>query len=131
MLWELYPFARPLKTKGLHAPFCLRRHFDFKSLKPSLACKLFNFVISPIKTYNSEVWGTFPKSDFKSWDKSHLQFCKRNLKVHCKVSNMADWDIRDDWIRRSRLNPGLHTLPSHMTGLLATPAKARERTCPG
>ena len=51
-------------------------------------------MISPILTYNSEVWGTFVKLDFKSWDnspieKTHLQFCKRYLEVHNKVSNMA------------------------------------------
>ena len=51
-------------------------------------------MISPILTYNSEVWGTFVKSDFKSWDnspieKAHLQFCKRYLEVHNKASNMA------------------------------------------
>jgi len=37
-------------------------------LKPSLACKIFDSMISPILTYNSEVWGAFVKSDFKSWD---------------------------------------------------------------
>ena len=51
-------------------------------------------MISPILTYNSEVWGAFVKSDFKSWDssaieKSHLQFCKRYLQVHSKASNIA------------------------------------------
>ena len=44
--------------------------------------------------YNSEVWGTFVKSDFNSWDnspikKALLQFCKRYLEVHNKASNMA------------------------------------------
>ena len=51
-------------------------------------------MISPILTYNSEVWGAFVKSDFKSWDssaieKTHLQFCKRYLQVHNKASNIA------------------------------------------
>ena len=51
-------------------------------------------MISPILTYNSEVWGAFAKSDFKSWDssaieKTHLQFCKRYLEVHNKASNIA------------------------------------------
>ena len=51
-------------------------------------------MISPILTYKSEAWGTFVKSDFKSWDNSpiekpHLQFCKRCLEVHNKASNMA------------------------------------------
>ena len=47
----------------------LRRHIDFKSLKPSLTC-------------SSEVWGAFVQSDFKSWDnssikKAHLQFSQK------------------------------------------------------
>ena len=51
-------------------------------------------MISPILTYNSEVWGAFAKSDFKSWDssaieKTHLQFCKRYLEVDNKASNIA------------------------------------------
>ena len=51
-------------------------------------------MISPILTYNSEVWGAFVKSDFKSWDssaieKTHLQFCKRYLQVHNKASSIA------------------------------------------
>ena len=51
-------------------------------------------MISPILTYNSDVWGAFVKSDFKSWDssateKTHLQFCKRYLQVHNKAFNIA------------------------------------------
>ena len=83
-----------LRQKALHALFSLRRNTDFKSLKPSLACKILDSMISPILTYNSEGWGTFVKSDFKSWDnspieKGHLPFCKRYLEVHNKASNMA------------------------------------------
>ena len=51
-------------------------------------------MISPILTYNSEVWDAFVKSDFKYWDssaieKTHLQFCKRYLQVHNQASNIA------------------------------------------
>ena len=51
-------------------------------------------MISLILPYNSDDWGTFVKSDFKSWDnvpieKTHLQFCERLLEVHNKASNMA------------------------------------------
>ena len=51
-------------------------------------------MIQPILTYNSEVWGAFVKSDFKSWEgsrieKTHLHFCKRYLEVHNKSSNVA------------------------------------------
>ena len=83
-----------LRQKALHAFFSLRRHTDFNKLKPSIACKIFDSKILPILTYNSEVWGAFVKSDFKSWDlspieKTHLQFCKRYLEVHNKASNIA------------------------------------------
>ena len=30
-------------------------------------------MISPILTYNSEVWGAFVKSDFKFWDSSAIK----------------------------------------------------------
>ena len=51
------------------AAFCsLRRHTDLNGLKPSLACKILDSMISPILTYNSEVWSAFVKSDFKSWE---------------------------------------------------------------
>ena len=71
---------------------CLRRHVDFSSLKPSLACKIFDTMISPIMTYNSEVWGLFIKSDFKYWDTSPIEkghFCKCYLQVNNKASNIA------------------------------------------
>ena len=34
-----------LRKKAVHALFSLRRHLDFSSLKPSLACKIFDTVI--------------------------------------------------------------------------------------
>ena len=51
-------------------------------------------MISPILTYNSEIWGVYAKPDFKTWDgsqieKAHLQFCKRCLEVNNKASNIA------------------------------------------
>ena len=51
-------------------------------------------MISPILTYNSEAWGVFIKSDFKTWDtslnvKGHLQFCKRFLQVNNTRDNKA------------------------------------------
>ena len=54
-----------LPQNALHALFSLRRHTDFSKLKPSLASKIFDTMISPILTYrNSEVWSAFAKSDF-------------------------------------------------------------------
>ena len=55
---------------------------------------MFDTMISPILTYNSEIWGLYAKPDFKTWDgsqieKAHLQFCKWYLKVNNKASNIA------------------------------------------
>ena len=83
-----------LKEKAFHALFSLRRHTNLSKLKAALACKIFDTMISPILTYNSEIWGVYAKPDFKTWDgsqieKAHLQFCKRYLEVNNKASNIA------------------------------------------
>ena len=83
-----------LKEKAFHALFSLRRHTNLSKLKAALACKIFHTTISPILTYNSEIWGVYTKPDFKTWDgsqieKAHLQFCKRYLEVNNKASNTA------------------------------------------
>ena len=62
-----------LRQKALHAFFGLRRHTDFNKLNPSLACKIFDSMISPILTYLTQVLGAFAKSDFKSWDSSAIK----------------------------------------------------------
>ena len=49
-------------------------------------------MISPILTYNSEVWGLFIKSDFKFWDAPLIekgQYFKRYLQVNNKASNIG------------------------------------------
>ena len=76
-----------LKEKALHALFSLRRHTNLSKL-------IFDTMISPILTYDSEIWGVYAKPDFKTWDgsqieKAHLQFCKRYLEVNNKASNIA------------------------------------------
>ena len=83
-----------LKEKALHALFGLRKHANFSKLKPSLACKIFAAIISPISSYNSEIWGVYVKHDFKSWDntpieKNHVKFCKRYPEISHKVSNVS------------------------------------------
>ena len=61
-----------LKDKALHALFSLRKHRNFNKLKPSLACKTFEAMISPILSYSSEIWGVYipqlkkPTSNFAS-----------------------------------------------------------------
>ena len=53
-----------LEEKALHALFSLTRHTDLSKLKTYLACKIFDTMISPILTYNSEIWGVYAKPDF-------------------------------------------------------------------
>ena len=70
--------------------FSLRKNTNFSKLKPSLACKIFEAMISLILSYNSEIRGVYVKYDFKAWDntpteKTHLKFCKRYLKISNKV----------------------------------------------
>ena len=82
------------KEKVLHALFSLRRHTNLSKLEPAIACKIFDTMIFPILTYNSEIWGVYAKPDFKAQDgtqifkKTHLQFCKRYLEVNNKASNI-------------------------------------------
>ena len=83
-----------LKEKAPQVLFSLIRHTNLSKLKAPLACKIFDTMISPILTYNSEIWGVYAKPDFKTWDgsqieKAHLQFCKRYLEVTKKASNIA------------------------------------------
>ena len=51
-------------------------------------------MISPVLSYNSEIWGVYVQHDFKAWDntpieKTHLKFCKRYLEISNKASNVA------------------------------------------
>ena len=84
-----------ISKKKLFMPiFSLRRHTNLSKLKTSLACKIFDTMISPFLTYNTEIWGVYAKPDFKTWDSSqiekiHLQFCKRYLEVNNKARNVA------------------------------------------
>ena len=84
-----------LKVEVLRTFFSLRKHTNLSKLSPFLGNKLiFDAMISPILTYNSEVWGAYTKSDLKSWDntqieKLHLQFCKRYLEASNKASDVA------------------------------------------
>ena len=82
------------RDKAIHAFFAIYRKINFKNLKPLQANKLFDFMIRPILTYGSEVWGCYQKHDFVKWDTSpservHLRFCKFFLGVGSKASNIA------------------------------------------
>ena len=49
-----------LKEKVLHALLSLKRHRNLSKLKTSLACTIFDTMISSILTYNSEIWVCMP-----------------------------------------------------------------------
>ena len=79
-----------LKEKALHALLSLRGHTNLSKLKAALVRKVFDTMISPILTYNSEIWGVYTKPDFETLDgsqidKTHLQFCKRYLEVKTRL----------------------------------------------
>ena len=85
---------KQLSEKGLYALFGIRKYSNINRFPPQLASKLFDTMISPILTYNCEVWGTYLKLDINHWDKSpiekvHLRFCKSYLGVNKKATNDA------------------------------------------
>ena len=51
-------------------------------------------MISPVLSYNIEIWVVYVKHDFRAWDntpteKTHVKFCKRYLEISNKASNVA------------------------------------------
>ena len=83
-----------LKEKAMHAFSSIRKHSTLNRLRPNTASQIFDTMIFPILSYNSEIWGMYTKQDFKTWDRSpiekiHLKFCKRYLEVNNKASNIA------------------------------------------
>ncbi|MCO0615720.1 hypothetical protein M8756_20930, partial [Lutimaribacter sp. EGI FJ00015] len=83
-----------LKEKALHAFSSIRKRTILNKLNPNTASHIFDPMVFPILSYNSEVWGMYTKQDFKKWDSSpiekiHLKFCKRYLEVNNKASNIA------------------------------------------
>ena len=83
-----------LKEKAMHAFTSIRKHSTLNRLRPNTASQIFDTMIFPILSYNSEIWGMYTKQDFKAWDRSpieklHLKFYKRYLEVNNKASNIA------------------------------------------
>ena len=77
-----------LKEKALYALFSLRRHMNLSKLKAALVCKKFDTMISPILTYNSEIWGVYTKPDFMTWDGSqNREASSFSFKYHNQSKN--------------------------------------------
>jgi hypothetical protein len=82
--------------KAIQALFAKKKKVDFSNLKPKLAIKIFESIMSPILLYNSEIWGAFTRinKDFNKWnqtpiEKTHLKFCKLYLGINKKATNVA------------------------------------------
>ena len=83
-----------LSEKAMHALYTLRKHLDFNLWPPQLTTKIFDYIITPILLYNSEVSFAYLNNDFSKWDKLptekvHLRFCKMYLGVNSKAVNIA------------------------------------------
>ena len=60
----------------------IRKHTLLNRLNANTTSQIFDTMIFPILSYNSEIWGVYTKQNFKTWDSSpieeiHLKFCKR------------------------------------------------------
>ena len=67
------------KDKALKVMFALRKYTEVDRLPVKTAHKLFDVLIAPILTYNSEVWGAYVKHNLRSIDK--LTIRKSSLKI--------------------------------------------------
>lgn len=84
-----------LATEHLKDAFSsIRKDTLLDRLHPNTASQIFDTMIFPILSYNSEVWGMYTKQNLKKWDSSpiekiHLQFSKRYQEVNNKASNLV------------------------------------------
>ena len=91
---RLTPTGNSLLHKNtLHAFSSIRKHTLLHRLNLNTASQIFDTMIFPVLSYNSEVRGMYTKQDFKKWDNSeiekiHLKFCKRYLEVNNKSPNL-------------------------------------------
>ena len=68
--------------------------FSLKKSPGDEVGKIFEAMISPILSYDSEIWGLYVKHNFESWEnfsieKTHLKFCKHYLEISNQASNVA------------------------------------------
>ena len=59
-----------LKENALHAFSSIWKQTVLNKVNPYTASQIFDTMIFPILSYNSEVWGMYTKQDFKKWDSS-------------------------------------------------------------
>ena len=62
------------EKKKLYTPSLVYENIHlFHRLNPNTAWKIFDRMIFPILSYNSEVWGMYTKQEFKKWDNSAME----------------------------------------------------------
>ena len=62
-----------LKEKALHAFCSIRKHTLLNRLNPNTASQIFDAMIFPMLSYNSEIRGMYTKQNFKTWDSSPIE----------------------------------------------------------
>ena len=67
-----FTLAQEHLKESLHAFSSIRKHTLLHRLNPNTASQIFDTMIFPILSYNSEVWGMYTKQDFKKWDNSAI-----------------------------------------------------------
>ena len=71
------PAIEDLCSKAIKAYHAIRKDFNFHNgTRPRVITKLFDILIAPILTYNSEVWGCF------GWRRNDIRNLKRHLFNH-------------------------------------------------
>ena len=71
----------------MHALSSIRKHSTLNRLRPNTASQIFDTMIFPILSYNSEIWGMCTKQDFKTWDRSPIEKSRAGEKIKCKSFN--------------------------------------------
>ena len=66
---------KTIANKAIQALFAIKKKDNFFNLKPKLAIKIFDSMISPILQHNSEVWGAFTctNNDFGKWNQTPIE----------------------------------------------------------
>ena len=103
------PSLLNLSAKASRAIYAITSKLPFRYSPIRTLLKLFDFCISPILTYGSEIWASYMDLDCKNWDKTpiercHTQFLKRLLGVNRSTTNA---------MARSEL--GRHSLQERVT----------------
>ena len=87
------PTINDLSNKATNAIFALKRKMNLKYINTKTKLKLFDYLITPILLYGSEIWGPYINQTSEKWDsnvieKVHLAFMKSILGVNRSTANV-------------------------------------------